>query len=137
MSNDRRLVFLAVALGISVAVACGDGAGPASGSECTTAVTLTVGTGTTPVFGWTPACRLFLVLVEDTSGGFDQWGVESDSANGIAPPVTYGTIPPGASKQLTPPITLQAGHGYRVILFRFTGPGHEDGVLIAQKPFTP
>ena len=105
--------------------------------DCTGAVTPTLGAGLTLVIRWTPACRLFLVLVEDPTAGTDQWGVLSDSTNGIAPPVTYGTLPAGATKELTPPVNLQTGHVYRLGVFRFTGPGHEEGVLAGQVTFTP
>ena len=126
---------LGAVLSVVVAVACNDSTAPPS--ECGASVSVTVGSGTAPVFNWTPTCRLFLVLVEDPITGGDQWGVESDSTNAIAPAVTYGTTPPGATKQLTLPTTLQAGHPYRVSVFRFTGPGHEDGLLIGQASFTP
>jgi hypothetical protein len=105
--------------------------------QCAGPVTLSVGGGTNPAFRWTPDCRLFLVLVEDPLNGEDQWGVESDSANGIGPPVTYGTVPAGATKELMSPTALQAGHAYRVDVFRFTGPGHEDGLIVGQQTFTP
>jgi hypothetical protein len=122
----------------AVVAACGDSTGNDGVLACEGAVTVQVGSGTSPQISWTPVCRLFLVLVEDAGGmGGDQWAVESDSSNSIAPPVRYGTIPPGATDEITLPVTLQAGHAYRVNVFRFTGPGHEDGVLIGQANFTP
>jgi hypothetical protein len=117
--------------------ACSDSAGPGATPECAGPVVLTATHSTTPVFTWTPVCKLFLVLVEDSTTGQDQWSVESDSSNAIKPSVTYGVLPPGTTKQLTAPTTLQSGQTYRADLFRFTGPGHEDGVLIAQLIFTP
>jgi hypothetical protein len=126
--------FLCVAAVLVCVSGCGDsGTAP----DCAGAVNLSVGSGTTPQFRWTPTCRLFLVLVEDPATGDDQWAVDSDSSNAIDSPVTYGTIPKGATKQSQAPVALQAGHTYQVYVFRFTGPGHEDGVLIAQQPFTP
>ena len=83
--------------------------------------------GLTPVIRWTPACRLFLVLVEDPTAGTDQWGVLSDSTNGIAPPVTYGTLPAGATKELTPPVNLQTGHVYRLGVFGSPAQGMRRG----------
>jgi len=77
------------------------------------------------------------VLVEDPANGEDQWGVESDSANAIASPITYGIVPKGATKQFRAPTALVAGHTYQVAVFRFTGPGHADGVIIGQASFTP
>ena len=123
--------------GLAVSAGCSDSTSEATLPECTGTVAPTIGAGLTPVIRWTPACRLFLVLVEDPTGGTDQWGVLSDSTNGIAPPVTYGTLPAGATKELTPPNNLQTGHAYRLDVLRFTGPGHEDGVLAGQVTFTP
>jgi hypothetical protein len=116
---------------------CNDGMDSSPLPECSAAVNLSVGSGTTPVLNWAPACRLFLVLVEDPTGTGDQWGVLSDSTNGIQPPVRYGMVPEGATKEVLPPTPLQSGHEYRLIVFRFTGPGHEDGELIGQATFTP
>jgi hypothetical protein len=115
----------------------GDESGPSELSECAGPVTLSVSAGTEPRFTWTPACRLFLVLVEDPSGDGDQWGVLSDSSNNIAPGVSYGVIPSGATKELLAPVHLVAGRSYHATVARFTGPGHEDGTIIGQRDFTP
>jgi hypothetical protein len=125
-----------VAIGL-LSLACDDGAGPGTAAECTGPVAVTVGAGTVPRFSWTPACRLFLVLVEDPSGDGDQWGVISDSSNAIGSPVKYGTVPAGATSELLSPVALQAGHLYHMSVFRFTGPGHEDGTVIGETDFTP
>ena len=116
---------------------CDDTTGPGTLPECVGPVNLVVEPSPTPVIRWTPACRVFLVLVEDPGGDGDEWGVLSDSSNAIAPPVTYGIVPHGASKELGSPMPLQAGHEYHVGVRRFTGPGHEDGELIGQTTFTP
>lgn len=116
---------------------CDDTTDPGTLPECGGAVSVAVGPGTTPAITWSPACRLFLVLVEDPNGTGDQWGVLSDSSNAITPSVTYGTVPQGATKELVPPSPLQGGHEYRLSGFRFTGPGHEDGEVIGQTAFTP
>jgi hypothetical protein len=78
---------------------------------------------------------LFFLLVEEDSGG-DQWSVITDSTNAIAPPVTYGVVPPGATVNF-PPAILVAGTSYEVLVFRWTGPGRQDGALIGSKIFTP
>ena len=89
--------------GLAVSAGCSDSTSEATLPECTGTVAPTIGAGLTPVIRWTPACRLFLVLVEDPTGGTDQWGVLSDSTNGIAPPVTYGTLPAvGTTYHTTP-----------------------------------
>jgi hypothetical protein len=114
-----------------------DSTDPDTLPECAGAVSLAVGPGTTPALSWSPACRLFLVLVEDPTGSGDQWGVPSDSSNAIPPPMQYGMVPEGATKEMLPATPLQAGHEYRVTVFRFTGPGHEDGEVIGQATFAP
>ena len=138
--NRPRFLALVVYAGVALALAgCGDHTDPAPLSACTGPVTLSVSPGVTPRISWTPACRLFLVIVEDPSGGggLDQWAVDSDSTDAIEPPVTYGVIPPGATKQLLEPVPLQAGQQYRVAVWRFIGPGHEDGELIDTLNFIP
>lgn len=104
--------------------------------DCTGPVQVSVSSGATPTFAWTPLCSLFFVLVEPESSGADQWGVISDSTNAISPPVVYGVVPPGA-RELTPPEALVSGITYEVLVFRWTGPGEEDGELVGQQKFTP
>lgn len=120
----------------AVLAACSDSTGVGSGAPpCPDSVNVSVTGGTTPTFSWTPACRVFFLNVE-LPGGADQWNVISDSANAIAPPVTYGTVPLGAVG--TPGATpLSVGTSYTVYLFRWTGPGAQDGVLVGSKSFTP
>lgn len=123
---------------VTAALACSDSNAPGTLPECTGAVTPKVGSGTTPRISWTPACRLFLVLVEEPAGGAgDQWGVLSDSSNAIATPVTYGVMPAGATKESQAPTALVTGQQYHLVLYRFTGPGHEDGTLAGEVDFTP
>ena len=121
---------------LSTALACSsDPAGPDTTlPDCTGPVTVEVSSGTSPTFDWEPACRLFLVLVE--LGGSDQWIVLSEGENAIAPPVRYGIVPDGAVEQ-EPAIPLVAGQAYDLGLFRWTGPGGDDGELIANRDFTP
>ena len=102
--------------------------------ECTGPVTIEVSSGTTPTFDWSPACRLFFLIVE--LGADDHWLVITDSTNAIAPPVRYGVLPAGA-RQRDPPTPLEAGRTYDVNVGRWTGPGAEDGVLIGSRIFTP
>lgn len=130
-----RWPALMVAAGLTAG--CSDGNDPDTLPECTGAVSLSVGAGATPAISWSPACRLFLVLVEDPTGTGDQWGVLSDSSNAIVPPVRYGTMPPGATRELLPAAPLQPGHEYQLTVFRFTGPEHEDGQVIGQTTFAP
>jgi hypothetical protein len=103
---------------------------------CTGSVTLTVSTGPVPVFSWTPTCKAFFLLVEPVGSGEDQWGVITDSTNGLTPPVTYGIVPEGAH-QTTAAAPLTPGIPYDVYVWRWTGPGRQDGVLSATLSFTP
>jgi hypothetical protein len=107
----------------------------ASVPECTGPVTIAVSSGTSPTFNWTPTCRLFFVLVE--LGAEDLWGIISDSTNAIAPPVQYGVVPAGARQFDPATIPLQTGQTYDVTLARWTGPGGDDGTVIANQNFTP
>ena len=111
---------------------CSDGAtGPDNIEPCTVnSVTVSVSSGTTPTFTWTPACRVLMLLVEQEAT--DQWLLEA-TGDGIAPGVRYGTVPPGATAR-DPAIPLQAGTTYEVILFR--GPP-ESAVIIAIEEFVP
>jgi hypothetical protein len=113
-----------------------DSTRPAELAECTGAVTITVSAGTTPQFSWSPACRLFFLIVEPAATGDDLWLIITEGANQILPPVRYGTVPPGA-RELAPPTPLVAGTEYKVAVARYTGPGPQDGAIIAVQTFTP
>jgi hypothetical protein len=125
-----------IALGFLLpSLACSsDSNGPSGQATCAGNVTVTVSNSTTPSISWTPACRLFFVLVEEAQG--DVWGAISDGTNAIETPVQYGVVPAGATEQ-TPPAALVAGTPYTVSVFRWEGPGLQDGVLIGQLTFTP
>jgi hypothetical protein len=60
----------------------------------------------------------------------------SEGINAIAPPVHYGQVPTGAVER-EPANPLVPGQLYDVNLARWTGPGGDDGVLIASQEFTP
>ena len=127
--SARALGWLLAALACS-----SDSAGPSDQPVCAGNVTVSVSSGTTPTFSWTPACKLFFVLVED--GGGDQWGAISDGTNVIATPVEYGVVPPGAT-ELQAPAVLNPGTPYTITVYRWVGPGPQDETLIGQKVFTP
>lgn len=124
-----------VALSCALTACSSDPTSPdASLPECTGPVEVSVSSGTSPTFDWTPRCSLFLVLVEQ--GASDRWAVMSLGTNAITPPVHYGVQPPFAS-QSDPTIPLEAGQTYDVVLGRWTGPGPDDGAVIANQEFTP
>jgi hypothetical protein len=115
-------------------LACSDSIGPSDQPACAGNVTVAVSNGTMPSFSWSPACKLFLVLVEEAQS--DQWGTISNGTNAIATPVRYGVVPAGAT-ELTPPTSLTPGTPYVVSVYRWVGPGQQDGTLIGQQAFTP
>lgn len=125
----------AAALSVGLAACSSDPTSPGGPlPECTGPVTIEVSSGTSPTFDWSPACRLFLLLVEQDAA--DHWIVITDSTNAIAPPVRYGVLPAGA-RQRDPATPLAAGQTYDVVLFRWTGPGGDDGILIGNQAFVP
>lgn len=123
-------------LSCAMLLACSsDGTNPSDAPVCTGPVTITVSSGTSPSFSWTPACRLFFVNVE--LGATDQWSIISDSTNAIAPPVRYGVVPAGAQQSSSEVTPLQGGETYDVNLFYWSGPGAQDGTFIGSQDFTP
>jgi len=135
-ATDDSVRFVSSAL-LTILASCSDSTSPNEQPECTGPVQVAVTPrSTTPTFSWTPACRLFFVNIEPTGSGADLWNAISDSANAIASPVQYGVVPPGA-RQLTTTVALQHGTSYGVFVFRWTGPGNQDGVLVGSQVFTP
>ena len=133
-SLNRRTFWLAV-LSCTPTACSSDPTSPAGPlPECTGPVSIEVSSGTSPTIDWSPACRLFFLIVE--LGAEDYWLVITDGANAIAPPVRYGVLPAGA-RQRDPATPLEAGQTYDVNVGRWTGPGPEDGVLIGSEFFTP
>jgi len=120
---------LAGALALSLA-GCSDAAGP-NRDPCTGDVTITVSSGPTPTFTWTPACGVIGLLVEEEAS--DMWFISATGSGTIGSGVKYGTVPPGATEE-TPPLTLLAGRTYEVILFRGT---QDDGVIAGLKALPP
>ncbi|HEU4955739.1 MAG TPA: hypothetical protein VFT28_14230 [Gemmatimonadales bacterium] len=114
---------------------CGDVIGPDELPECSAPVTLEVMPGETPTFSWTPRCRLSSLLVE-SDDGTDYWSILTRGENTLAPPVSYGGLPPGA-ETLAPPIPLTSSTTYRVAVARWTGPEDDDGQTLGAETFEP
>lgn len=135
--NTGRWAVMSI-LAMIAGMGCSDEPSGAGGPlpECTGPVSVAVSPGTTPTFTWTPTCRLFFLLVEPADAGTDLWSIISDGANLIAPPVTYGVVPNGVQEG-DAPTPLVTGTGYEVYLYRWTGPGSQDGVLVGSRAFTP
>lgn len=133
--TSRRVYHL---LPLCIALACSDGAGPESANlpACTGDISLTVSSGPTPRFSWSPGCKTFFLLVESQGAGGDVWSIMTPGTNGLVSGIRYGTVPDGA-QELDPASPLVAGSPYAVYVFRYTGPDSDDGVLIGAQTFTP
>ncbi|HKG94310.1 MAG TPA: hypothetical protein VKA84_20525 [Gemmatimonadaceae bacterium] len=116
----------AVALAAIFAAACSDEA-PTEPEACTSGPELSVAVtaGIAPVFSWSPRCRVSELIVEGvgipTASG-PQWdvvtatfGTAEGPANGLLPPITYGSAPDGA-REPTPAAQLLPGRDYIVRL---------------------
>ena len=111
MKRLHSLVWIPMVLALT---ACGDSTGTAGGG-CDEPVTMTIGSGTTPSFDWSPACTVAQVTVTEIGASPDKelkWAVLADQ-NVIRPPVRYGTTPAGAL-QIHAPEALSAGKSYLV-----------------------
>ncbi len=100
---------------------------------------MSIAPGSRPQFGWSPVCLAFRFEVEiaDSVGlGTTIWSVQAgDTLNVIAPNVTYGVMPQGATTQSVPPAALQSGHKYAVGVFRYAGPPPDSAELIGAMQF--
>jgi hypothetical protein len=108
---------------------------PTELSACNCDLAVSVDSGTTPTFSWTPACKLAFLIVEKNGG--DMWGIISDS-NSIAPGVVYGVVPAGVT-EIVEPEPLLVDTTYRVAVRWRIGPGDdfEDFSSAYVQTFTP
>ena len=130
----RRLAsILAASMAFAALASCGDDdpSSPNAPAACTGNVTVTVTSGTTPTFSWTPACSVVALIVEEAAN--DQWNVLANGDPGFGPSVVYGAKPPG-STQVGAVTPLRAGTSYTVTLFR--GP-LASPVIASLQFFTP
>ena len=129
----HRAGLLAVAAAGLAALSC-TSTTPVTACRAGLGVAISV-SGNPPRFGWSPACFAFRLEVED-SAATTLWSVQAgDSLNVIAPGVTYGTMPAGATKQGVAPVALQAGHLYEVGVFRYAGPPLDSAELVGAASF--
>ena len=127
----RRLVLRVLVGSFALLAGCGDGGtGPGVTGPCTGNVTVSVSSGITPTFDWTPRCTVLALLVEQEAS--DMWFIEG-TGDGIAPGVRYGTVPPNAIAD-DPALPLVRGTTYEVILFRGTV---QNPTIAAIREFTP
>lgn len=106
----RRLVP-AVLLLATLAGCDDDPTPPPPPRMCTVAdaenLDITVTTGTTPTFSWTPVCAVQRISVyQPLATATEVWRVRS--AAGMGPGVRYGRTPSGAATQIGP-VALEAG----------------------------
>ncbi len=133
LSADRVARMCAASIAFLVLASCGDDdpVSPDAPAACTGDVTVTVSSGTTPEFSWTPECSIVALIVEEE--GADQWAIFANGDPGFGPSVLYGTKPAG-SNQTIPPKPLQPGVLYTVTLFRAP---LANPVVNALRSFTP
>ena len=106
MNHLRMTTTIAVAMVIS---ACGSTEPEMCQPETQALEVTTEVVGQNVVLGWTPECGVRSLFLESDGGG-DVWAIEADG-NGIMPPVTYGTAPPGVLTQ-SGPSPLIVGQSY-------------------------
>lgn len=72
-------------------------------------------------FSWTPACRLNILTVEPAQPDppLVFWGLSAERAF-IAPPIRYGSVPPGAG-QTVGPVDLDPQRTYRIRVMHNVG----------------
>jgi hypothetical protein len=112
---------------------------PRALSVCGAPVAVTVSSGLTPTFEWTPACRVSVLDVRRVATGTTEWLVLADPLDdrAIAPGVRYGTVPSGAlgGNPAAPAPALEAGTSYVVALTVFALPAGPNEV--GRQEFTP
>lgn len=124
----KQIRLTGLALAGLLAAACGSSE-PNDG-RCTDedALAFQVSDGFTPAFNWTPACTVAHLrvtrLADEDDPELEVWAVQS-SGNTFAGPVTYGTVPSGAT-EITPKQLLEPGKSYiLVVAYR----DHDSGQL--------
>ena len=135
MSIKSSILFICIIIFLS----CSDddsATNPEEIPDCTGDVEISVSSGTTPTFSWTPECKIFFLLVEPAESGTDLWSIITEGSNSISPGVKYGEVPEGAQERFGA-VELVVGNQYKVVLYRYTGPDPQDGSLVGIKNFVP
>lgn len=139
-----RLSWILV-VGALVAFGCGgetgtnppppdDGPGPVDSTICAGPVNITVSSGTTPTFSWSPDCKLGRLIVMD--GLLETWGTETLGENIYESPIVYDVPPPGTVEP-EPAVPLVAGRTYTVSVYNWFSVAPESLVFLGEKNFTP
>ena len=125
-------------LSILLVMACSDDDNttvPVVVPDCSVVDSITVTAGSELTFSWAPNCRLMGWNIEPAGSGADQWLVLSEGSNSIEPPITYGVVPEGA-REIHAAEDLVPGTEYDLYLFKWIGPGAQDGEIIKSTSFT-
>ena len=113
---------------VALAAACSDGI---TNVTVCSRVRVSVTSGTTPTFRWSPNCPIEALIVALPGPGAVVWTTfSSNLTNTIASPVTYGVFPPGSAMTTNLQQFLIAGTTYEVSLIRVDsagGPPHAIG----------
>ena len=128
-------ILMAISTFLVLACSDDDSTGPTVLPECEDIDSITVTAGAELTFAWAPNCRLMGWNIEPVGSGADQWLVLSEGANSISPPITYGVVPEGA-REIHAAEALVPGVEYTLYLFKWIGPGPQDGVPVASETFT-
>ena len=133
MRSTRRIATYS----ILILFACGcSGVDDASNlPQCDGPVAVSVSSGTTPTFSWTPQCQAGQVVVTISSGFLTLWlATGTDNTNTLRPGIRYGH-PPDTAALGTPP--LQVGAPDTVHVLRATGDSVAPFEAIGSADFTP
>ena len=107
--------------------------------EQTAELVLSVGSGTEPLFEWTPACGVLRLQVDYHDPAYPDlppvyaW---SRTEFFLAPPVQYGVEPPSPLPVLLPAEPLEAGRTYTVRLYMYDLAASAE-VEVTSKQFVP
>src|SRR5689334_16495281 len=121
MSYSRRRNSFGLFLSVVVLAlpACGGDKAVAPTVTCQSAIAVSVETGTSPRFNWTPACGVHEIAVVAPPGNGSvqvMWAIASDTRL-IGPGIRYGDTPSG-TQTVSPAVPVTHGTSYVVT---FTG----------------
>ena len=119
-------------LAVAAVAACREPVLPPGVGPCPpfSTLTLSVSSGTTPTFAWTPLCRTDRFAVWEEDGSFQRmWEITDSIPSGIR----YGDVPPGR-RELVKAKPLVPGVRYRVSASNVTTFG---GGITGEKTFVP
>ena len=116
-----------------LAIGCSGATSPADLPPCQGPVTVSVSSGTVPLFSWAPRCLAGQLAVTTISGYVTYW-IVTGTGNTLQPSVRYGIPRDTSSLGLYP---LQVGGTYTVHVLRATGDSAAPFQAIGSTNFTP